>query len=181
MELYRKYKDGLNFLTIEPIDLYESIEDRIALKEIFNKLFDIGDEVFCYFRRKEDLTDDKELVQLKDSIFTRFNSFENEFKYIFKIDERRFDAIGKLKLEYDFSNAIIEMWKCFYSLSFFIPINGLTFEEYEEYLEINGVDDVYAKRHIYDKLASFVCTKGLGGDYFVITSDVEIGIDVRLI
>lgn len=176
MELHREYQDGLNFITIEPFDLYRSIEDRISLKEILNKLFNVGDELLCYFRREEDLTSEAELLQLKKSISTRFNSSGNEFKYIFKIDDRRFDAIGKLKLEYDFANAIIEMWKYFYSFSFFIPINDLTFEEYEEYLEVNGVEDIYGKRHVYHKLASFICIKGLDGDHLIITSEQKINI-----
>jgi len=178
MELFNEYKNGLNFLTIESFDLYNSIDDRIALKKILNTLFSAEDEIFCYFRREEDLTTDEELVDLKKSIFTRFGSLGSEFKYIFKIDERRFDAIGKLKLKEDLANAIIEMWKCFYSFSFFIPINGLTFEEYEDYLDVKGVDDIYGKKHVYDSLTRFICNKEVGGGGLVITSDVRISLDL---
>lgn len=89
---------------------------------MLNRFLKGTDEILCYFRREEDLTDDEELLQLKQSIFTRFTLKGNEFKYLYQIDERRFDAIGEFKLEYDFANAIIEMWKYFYSFSFFTTV-----------------------------------------------------------
>ncbi|RWU04018.1 hypothetical protein [Pedobacter chitinilyticus] len=176
MELYREYKDGLFFLTFDSFNLYHSVDDRIAFKQMLNRFLKETDEILCYFRREEDLTDDEELLQLKQSIFTRFTLKGNEFKYLYQIDERRFDAIGKFKLEYDFANAIIEMWKYFYSFSFFAPINNLTFEEYEEYLEVNGFEDIDGKNHVYHQLANFICIKGLGGDYLTITSIQDVNI-----
>lgn len=174
MEKYRSYKNGLFFLTFHSFDLYHSIDDRIAFKQVLNRFLKEADKIYCYFRREEDLTSDEELLQLKQSVFKRFDLHGNEFKYLYQIDERRFDAIGEFKLEYDFANAIIEMWKCFYCFSFFIPINNLTFEEYEEYLEVNGFEDIDGKNHVYHQLANFICIKGLGGDYLTITSSQEI-------
>ena len=167
--LHIETSQNLEILTIGSFDLYNSIDDRIYLKNLLNKLFQVDEQMFCYFRREENLTDDNELALLKKSIFERVSP-PDQFKYIKKIDDRRFDAIAEIKLKIDFGQLVIDMWKYFYSFSFFVPINDLTFDEYEDYLLSQGFDDINGMKLVNNKLAKFICIKGLGADHLIITS-----------
>src|SRR5215217_3341572 len=86
---------NLSILNIGEFDLYNESDDRIYFKSIINKLFSVGDKVYFFFRREEDLTEDSELDVLRQLIFRRFET-EGDFEYLFKIDQRRFDAIAMI-------------------------------------------------------------------------------------
>ncbi len=62
-----------------------------------------------------------------------------------------------------------DMFKYFYACDFFKPINELTFDEYEDYLEVKGIDDVNGIKTIQNSLTDFICIKGLGADHMIIS------------
>ncbi len=83
IEIIQRHINDVNILTIGTFDIYKSIVDRIYLKKLFHRLFSVGDEVFFFFRRKEDLTDNIELALLDISIIKHINEI-GEFKYLYK-------------------------------------------------------------------------------------------------
>lgn len=175
--IYRNIKTNgnLSILNIGEFDIYHKSDDRAYLRSIINKLFSIGDEVFFFFRREEDLTEDSELRILREKIFKKFED-EGKFDYLFKIDQRRFDAIAVIQFDFSTPNFIIDLWKYFYACSFFKPINDLTFEEYKDYLDVNGVDDINGLKKIWNQLSNFILIKGLGADHLILSyvSDLKI-------
>lgn len=175
MEKVETTNGNLSILYVSDFDIYNEVEDRIKLKGIINKLFSIGDEIFFFFRREEDLTDPFELEILREQIFKKFKN-DGKFEYLYKIDQRRFDAIAMIRYDFNTPNFIIDLWKYFYACDFFKPMNDLTFEEYEDYLEVNGVNDINGLKQLWDKLSDFICIKGLGGDYLIISYYSELKI-----
>ena len=167
---------NLTILYIGKFDLYDCIEDRIHLKDIIRKLFPIDDEIFFFFNREEDLTKQSELDLLRVRIFEKFEN-DGKFEYLYKIDDRRFEAIGMIRVDLNTPNFILDCWKFFYSCSFFKPINDLTFEEYKDYIDVNGGEDINGLKHLWDKLTNFNCIKALGGDYLILSyeSDLKLG------
>lgn len=172
IKIEKKIVGDIQVLNIGVLDIYGSFEDRIYLKKILNNLFDVGNELFFFFRREENLTDEAELKLLRQNVIREIKT-NGELRYLFKLDYERFDAIARININSNFSNLIMDMWKYFYSCDFFRPINDLTFDEYEDYLRVNGVDDIDGVRMLQNKLADFICIKGLGADHLIIASNSE--------
>lgn len=170
---------NLSILNIGEFDLYNESDDRIYFKSIINKLFSVGDEVYFSFRREEDLTENSELDVLRKLIFRKFEA-EGKFEYLFKIDQRRFDAIAMIIFDLNTPNFIIDLWKYFYACDFFKPINDLTFEEYKDYLEVNGVDDINGLKQLWNGLSDFICIKGLGADHLIISYDSDLKLEDKV-
>lgn len=179
IEIRKKSVSDIDIINIGLFNLYKSMDDRKYFKVVINKLFVLGDEIFFFFRREEDLTDDDELKSLKNKIFSEIQDV-GEFKYLSKLDDRRFDAIGRVTLNLNFSNLIIDMWKYFYACDFFLPLNDLSFEEYEDYLHTNGLNDINGIAMIQNKLTQVICIKGLGADHLIISYTSELDLDIKL-
>lgn len=179
IKIEKKAKSSIQVLNIGPLNIYDSAEDRIYLKKVLSNIFSIGDELFFFFRREENLTDDAELKRLKQDVLREIK-INGEFRYILKLDDKRFDAIAKVNLNSNFANLIISMWKYFYACDFFKLINELTFDEYEDYLRVNGVDDIGGIGMIQNKLTDFICVKGLGADHLIISYNAELKLDTKL-
>ncbi|WP_442589904.1 hypothetical protein ACSBL2_01455 [Pedobacter sp. AW31-3R] len=166
---------NLSILSVSSFDIYHKPEDRARLKAIFGKLFSVGDELFFFFRREEDLTEDSELIILREKIFKRFED-DGKFQYLIKIDQRRFDAIAMIRYDETTPDFMIDLWKYFFACDFFRPTNDLTFEEFEDYLQITGVEDRNGLRQLWDKLCDFICIKGYDGERLIISyySELEL-------
>lgn len=160
-------------VTIGYFDIYNNNDDRIVLKTILSKLFSNGDSIYFQFRREENLTSDSETEMLRYTILSKFKA-EGHLIYLRKLDEKRFDSIAMIQWNMHIPNFIIQVWKYFYACSFFKPENDLTFEEYGDYLKINGFNDIDGLKKIKDSLCNFICIKGLGADYLVITGKSEL-------
>lgn len=178
IKIQKESRSDINILNLSPLDLYHSIEDRAYFKKLISKFFKLGEEVFFFFRREENLTDDSELKFLKKKVLNELKDV-GEFRYLFVLDEQRFDAIGRIIINLNFPNLLIDMWKYFYSCDFFIPINDLSFEEYEDYLQFNGVDDINGLGIIQNKLAEFIFIKGLGADNLIISYNSDLKFDIN--
>lgn len=161
---------------ISGLDVYNEKADCEYLKNIVDKLFSIGDKIFFFFRREEDLTEEEEMIRLRKDVFKKFDN-SGELVYLRKFDQKRFDAIAMLDYDSSTSTFIIDLWKYFYACDFFKPINNLTFEEYQDYLEINGVNDINGRRMLMDKLCDFICIKGLGGNEMIFSHQNALTID----
>nr|WP_121271552.1 hypothetical protein [Pedobacter schmidteae] len=167
---------NLSILHIGEFDIYNESDDRTYLRSLINKLFSIGDEVFFFFRREENLTQRTELEILREKIFKKFED-EGKFEYLLKIDQRRFDAIAMIYFDFSTPNFIIDLWKYFYACDFFKPINDLTFDEYRDYLEINGVDDLHGLKQLWNRLSDFLIIKGLGADHLILSYESDLKLD----
>eukprot|EP01132_Coremiostelium_polycephalum_P017328 gene17328-20761_t len=122
---------------MDGLDIDSDSADEIYLKEVVSKLFSIGDEVFFFFRNEEYFFDKNEFSDPKKRLFDRFNE-ERKFVFLYKIDGERFAAIGTINYSLETGDFIVDLWKYFMACSFFKPINALTFEKYQDYLECNG-------------------------------------------
>jgi len=168
IEITKKITGPVGILNIGYFDIYNPFDDQIYLKELFHKLFKIGETLYFFFRREEDLTDDDELTVLRKKIFSHLGQ-HGQMKYIRYLDQVRFDAIAYLTLDIGFGNLLVDMFKYFYSVDFFVPINGLTFDEYEDYLDVKGVDDIDGINIILNSLTNLICIKGYDGDHLRIS------------
>lgn len=172
----KKTNGNLSILYIGQFDIYHESDDRAYLRNIINKLFSIGDEVFFFFTREEDLTEDSELRILRKQVLGKFES-EGKLEYLYKLDDRRFDAIAMIKFDFSTPNFILDCWRYFYGCDFFKPINDLTFDEYLDYLEINGLDDIDGLKQLWNKLSNFICIKGLGADHLIVSYDSDLNLE----
>jgi len=168
IEVHKENIGGSSVLRIGYFDLSCHADDRIFLKEIISRLFSIGDEVYFFFRREESLTEVAQLAILKRRIFEYFSA-DGEFRYLRKLDDQRFDAIAKITYDFNTPNLILDFWQYFYACSFFRPINDLTFDEYEDYLIMNGVNDIDGLKQLENLLSDFKAIKGIGGDQLTIS------------
>lgn len=66
--LSEKITDNLSRLSIINLDFYESLDDRLLLKDLFKSLFKEGERLFFTFRREENLTDNDELMELRKKV-----------------------------------------------------------------------------------------------------------------
>lgn len=159
--------EDISKLSIGYFDVYQSLESRILIKELINKLFKIGDTMFFFFSREEDLTSDEELKSLRKQIIAKFQK-EGEYKVLREIDSQRFDSVAMIRYDFSTPNFIIDLWKYFYSCNFFKPGN-LNLDEYIHYLKLNGVVNIDGKSQLDSGLTEFMCIKGLGADYLIIS------------
>lgn len=168
MNIYKETKGDLIILTADGLDVNQDLADRVYLKNLVSKLFSVGDEVFFLLRNEEYFANKSELQVLKERVF---KTFQESGKLIFldKLDEKRFYAIAMIKYDLNTPDFIIDLWKYFMGCTFFKPINELTFEEYEDYLECNGDGDECGLKQLWNKLSNFISIKGVGGDYLLIS------------
>lgn len=176
MEVYKSSKGDISKLRIGGLNIYNEKADCEYLKNMIDKLFCTGDRIFFFFRREEDLTDEEEMIRLRKEVFKKIDG-SGKLVYLRKVDQRRFDAIATLDYDADTSTFIIDLWKYFYACYFFKPVNTLTFDDYQDYLAINGVDDLYGRKMLMNKLCDFICIKGLGGEEIIISHQNTLEMD----
>lgn len=180
IEIYKRDLNDLSVINIGPFNIYDNGLDRPYFKNVINKIFETGDEIFFYFRREESLTDEEELEVLRESVFKKITE-QGRLLFLNKIDQSRFEGIATIKFDCsDTPNFIVDAWKYFYSLDFFKPINDLSFEEYEDYLEVNGVNDIDGLKLLRNRLTDCICIKGLGADHLVISYKSELCLEDKL-
>lgn len=155
------------------LDFYESLEDRLFLKDIFKSLFKEGDYLFFSFRREEDLTDDKELSELRRKI-PHDLKLQGDYIFLRKVDDERFDSAAYIKYTDHTPGFLIDIWKYFYAFTVFRPRERVTWNNYIHHLKTNGVDDIDGKELLTNGFTNFVLIKGLGGDYLNITYSNDI-------
>ena len=101
---YGNLNEGISLFFIDDFDI-DNLEDRIRLKTIFKRIFPKDNTLFFSFRREENLTSDEELKRLRIKILDTFDS-EGEYIVIRKLDDVRFDSVGRLVINdytYNFS------------------------------------------------------------------------------
>ena len=146
-------------------------EGIVHFKEWFTKTFPIGTILYLSFYRKENLTEDKILSDIEKRLSKIFNAKNN--RKILDIREDVFVSLFKLEVEMNTANLILDFWRYFYAVSFFEPINDLSFDEFEEYELSHPIfDNEYGKKWLWHKLADRVYIKNLGGEELLISSYV---------
>ena len=177
MEVYKITKGDLTILNVDDLDINNDLSDQIYLKDIVSKLFSIGDQVYFFFRNEEYFREKDERKSIRAEIFDYFDRF-GKLVFLTKLDEKRFDAIGMIDFDLNTSDFILKLWKYFSSCDFFKPINDLTFDEYQDYLECNGVYDEDGLKMLWNKLCNFICIKGIGGDYLILSyNSLELSLE----
>lgn len=169
METSIYYKEDIvNLFVIDSFD-FEVWQDQIKMRYIFDSLFtNEEDMVFFSFRRDEDLTDDEILTRIKPQIINTFNKL-GAYEVIFELDEHRYDSVAWLRVK-DFSfDLFLDLWNCFYSCRFFIPVTDFSFQNFISFQKKIKCLDVYSKKLLGNNYSNFDCIKGLGGDYFLIS------------
>jgi len=152
------------------INVDSNTPDRIIhFKEWFYKTFQIGTILYFEFYRKENLTEEKILSEIENRLSKILN--DEEFRIIHDIRDDVFVSLFKLKVDMYSPNLILDFWRYFYSLSFFEPINDLTFDEFEEYeLSSPIFGNEYGIKWLWHKLTDKVYVKNLGGEELIISS-----------
>lgn len=150
------------------LNFYESLEDRLLLKEIFRLFFADGDTLFFSFRREENLTDDDDLLRLRERVPREFME-HGDYIFLRKFDEEKFDSIGYLQCTDQTPGFLLDVWRYFYAFTVFIPKKQVEWDDYIRYVKRKGFDDIDGKRLLNDGLADFILIKGLGGDYLNVT------------
>lgn len=166
--LTERITDSLTRLSVINLAFYESLDDRLLLKEIFKSLFRQGDRLFFSFRREENLTDDDELLELRKRVPLTFAQ-QGDYIFLRRIDEERFDSIGHITYADHIPGFLLDVWRYFYAFDFFIPKEQVTWDDYIQYVKKKGLDDIDGKRLLNDGLTNFILIKGLGGDYLNIS------------
>jgi len=146
-------------------------EGIVHFKEWFTKTFPIGTILYFDFYRIENLTEDKILSDIEKTLSKIF--YAKNYKKIHDIKEDVFVSLFKLEVEMNTANLILDFWRYFYAVSFFEPINDLSFDEFEEYELSHPIfDNEYGKKWLWHKLADRVYIKNLGGEELLISSYV---------
>jgi len=166
--LKEKITDSLSRLSVINLNFYESLDDRLLLKDIFKLIFKDNDQLFFSFRREENLTDNDELLQLRQRVPYEFKQ-HGDYVFLRKIDEERFDSIGYLKYSDQTPAFLLDVWKYFYAFTVFKPRESITWSDYVNYIKTKGVEDIDGKRLLNSGLSDFILIKGLGGDYLNIS------------
>ncbi|MCW1961286.1 hypothetical protein [Chryseobacterium viscerum] len=159
---------NINLLSIEDFDLDVS-EDLIRLKKIYKCLFSDSNTLFFAFRREENLTDKEELKKLKVKILENFENY-GEYIVLKELDNARFDSVGRIKINEYTYNFIFDVWKYFYSCTFFIPTENFNFSDYITFQKKNKFHDIGNEKLLIHHYANFSCIKGLGGNTLIISS-----------
>ncbi|GEN69819.1 hypothetical protein [Chryseobacterium rhizosphaerae] len=157
----------INLLSIEDFDL-DIFEDLIRLKRIYKCLFSDSNTLFFAFRREENLTDKKELKKLKVRILESFKDY-GEYIILKELDSSRFDSVGRININDHTYNFLFDVWKYFYSCTFFIPTEKFNFFDYITFQKKNRFHDIGNEKLLINHYANFSCIKGLGGDNLIIS------------
>lgn len=173
--LIEKITDNLTRLSVINLDFYESLNDRLMLKEIFKSFFKEGDRLFFSFRREENLTDDDELLALRKKIPLMFEQ-QGDYIFLRRVDEEKFDTIGHINYTDHTPSFLLDVWKYFYAFTVFMPFEHVTWSDYVHYVKTKGINDIDGKKLLNDGLTNFILIKGLGGDYLNISyvSDIKL-------
>jgi hypothetical protein len=157
----KKVNENLIKASLLDLDFYESIDDRLLLKEVFSSFFKRGDRLFFTFRREENLTEEEELFELRKKIPNRFA----DYVLIRKIDDERFDSIGCLNYSHETPSFLLDVWRYFYAFVVFRPNDDITWDQFILYTKKEGIDDIDCRKLLSKKISNFALVKGLGGDY----------------
>ncbi|MBB6369653.1 hypothetical protein [Chryseobacterium shigense] len=150
-------------------------DDLSQVKNIYKSLFLKGDTLFFSFRREENLTDGEELKKLRAKILDTFNN-EGEYIILRQLDDTRFDSIARIVINDNTYNFLFDIWKYFYSCTFFVPSKDLTLSDYGNFQKKNRFEDKANEKLLDHHFADVTCIKGLGGDNMIISynSDYEL-------
>lgn len=166
--LTERITGSLTRLSVINLDFYESLDDRLLLKEIYKSLFRQGDRLFFSFRREENLTDDDELLELRKRVPLTFAQ-QGDYIFLRRVDAERFDSIGYITYTHHTPGFLLDLWKYFYAFTVFTPLEHVTWNDYVHHVKTKGIDDIDGKRLLSDGLTNFILIKGLGGDYLNIS------------
>jgi len=114
------------------------------------------------------LTDDTELIQLREKVIKTFNA-EGEFVVLNKLDTARFDSVARINVKESTFNFLFDIWNYFYSSTFFIPAREFTFSDYISFQQSIKFQDKWGEKLLQRKSTAFECIKGLGGDNLIIS------------
>ncbi|MDR2282393.1 MAG: hypothetical protein LBE37_04255 [Sphingobacterium sp.] len=153
-----------NVIVYDGIDLDNS-NDIIDFKNFWDREFEYGQQLFFFFHRLEDLTEDKDLKEIERELLSIFNE-ENLYIVIY-IDEVRFTYLFKWEFQFGGGNLIFKFWKYYYSMSIIIPKKGVTFDNVCTYFDTHRDNDVYLRNFKANGYAEKVYIKGLGGDHLI--------------
>ena len=155
-------------LKVINIDVNSS-EGIILFKEWFTKTFPLGTLLHFNFYRIENLTEDKLLSDIEKRLSKIFT--DENYRKIHDIRDDIFVSLFKLEVNINSANLIIDFWRYFYAVSFFEPINDLSFDEFEEYKLSHPIfDNEYGKKWLWHKLAERIYIKNVGGEELLIAS-----------
>ncbi|GAF04809.1 hypothetical protein [Saccharicrinis fermentans] len=168
MEFYNvELSKDIKSLCVEDFDI-NIWYDANRIKNILKCLFFNNDTIFFSFRREEDLTSDKELERLRISIIETFNKY-GEYVFLKKLDEARFDSVARIDVS-DFTfEFMFDIWKYFYSCTFFIPTEGFSFSDYISFQKKIKFQDKGGEKLLSKRYSDFGCIKGLGGDSLIVS------------
>lgn len=164
---YGNLNEEISIFFIDDFDI-SNLEDRVRLKTIFKRIFPKGNTLFFSFRREENLTSDEELKRLRIKILDIFNS-EGEYLVIRKLDDVRFDSVGRLAIDDNTYNFLFDLWSYFYSCTFFVPKGNLTLSDYISFQKKNKLTDIGNEKLLNQDFAEVTCIKGLGGDNMIVS------------
>lgn len=158
--------------------IYIEIHDISTLKSILEHLLD-ETKTFFHFRRIEDLTDEDELKVLKNEILLEFSLY-GKYDVIKEFNERVFDSIGILDDPERVLKKIIDLWRCFYSISLFQMNEEKEYVDYLDFIKaiVDSGGDLYGIKHIDAGLCDFIIMKGLGMEEVFISCKREIANDL---
>lgn len=159
-----KSKSADNVIVYDDIGLIEP-DDIISFKNFWDIEFNYGQELFFFFHRLENLTEDKELVEIEKKLLEIFN--EDNLYIIVYIDEVRFTYLFKYEFQFGGADLIFKFWKYYYSMSIIVPGVNVSFESVCNYLDTHRDNDVYLRVFKAKGYAQRVYVKGLGGDHLI--------------
>lgn len=158
---------NIALMSIENFDI-NAWHDANRIKNILKCLFNNDDTIFFLFRREEDLTSDDELRRLRIKVVETFEKL-GEYVYLKKLDESRFDSVARLAGSNFDIEFIIDVWRYYYSCTFFIPTDGFSFSDYISFQKENKLHDKGGQKLLSKGYSNFECMKGLGGDSLIIS------------
>ena len=153
-----------NVKVYEDIRLY-TIDGVINFKNFWTKEFQYGQELFFYFHRLEDLTDQKELDEIEKDLLQIFN--EDNIFIIIYLDKKRFTYLFKYEYQFGSENLLLKFWRYFCGMDIIIPNKNVSFKEVCEYFYLHRDKDIYLRSFKAKGYAKTVYIKGLGGDYLI--------------
>ncbi|MFZ4263411.1 hypothetical protein ACFRAE_15325 [Sphingobacterium sp. HJSM2_6] len=160
----------MNLKQVDNVNVYEdirldTIDGVIDFKNFWAKEFQYGQELFFYFHRLEDLTDQKELDEIEKDLLQIFN--EDNIYIIIYLDKSWFTYLFKYEYKFGTENLLLKFWRYFYGMDIIIPNINVSFKEVCEYFYLHRENDIYLRSFKANGYAKTVYIKGLGGDYLI--------------
>ncbi|MFD2969943.1 hypothetical protein [Sphingobacterium bambusae] len=159
-----KPKDVNDVTVYDNINLHTS-DGIIDFKNFWDSEFRYGQQMFFFFHRLEDLTEDKELDEIEKELLQIFN--EENLYIIIYIDEVRFIYLFNYNFQLGGPDLIVKFWKYYYSMCIIVPTEKVSFESVCGYFDTHRDNDVYLRNFKAKGYAQRIYIKGLGGDCLI--------------